>query len=187
MIGNISKSAKKRRFKQEEEAARELALLSENDLKKLDITEDVKKEVRQCRGLKGGARKRQVKYLAKVMREDSVQVVLDFLATRKGSKLKSNKLQQKAEEFRDQIINEAMACRDNCIMQGLDWELDWPSETLDGVVERLELDEKDLRRSIDQYVRTRLHNHYREVFRMLKAAFEKEELKSRLAQEAVRE
>lgn len=180
MSEKISKSEKKRRFKQEEEAARELSQLSNNDLVKLDIAEEVKKEARLCRGLKGGALKRQVKYLAKVMRQDSVAVVLEFLAARKGSKLKENQLHREAEQLRDLVINEALADRDECIMQGEDWDLKWEGEELDAVVQRFGLDEQDLRRSIYQYVQTRFQNHYREVFRMLKAAIEKEELQQRL-------
>ncbi len=97
MTEQISKSAQKRRFKDEESAAAELAMLSDKDLKKLTIGQAVKDEIIRCRGQKGGALKRQIKYLAKVMREDSVEEILDFLAARKGSKLKENKLYREAE------------------------------------------------------------------------------------------
>ncbi len=38
------------------------------------------------------------------------------------------------------------------------------------------VDEGDLRRTVFQYVKTRIHNHNREVFRIIKAAVEKEEM-----------
>ena len=45
MTERISKSARKRRFKDEENAAAELALLSDRDIKKLPAGESVKKEI----------------------------------------------------------------------------------------------------------------------------------------------
>lgn len=180
MSEKISKSALKRRFKDEEHAAEELALLTDKDLKKLAIGQEVKDEVVRCRGLKGGSRKRQIKYLAKVMREDSVEEILDFLANRKGSKLKENKLHREAERLRDAIINEAIEQQQSCLQVREIFEPDWQGEELEAVLSRYSIDETDLRKTVHQYVRTRIHNHYREVFRILKAALEKEELLKRL-------
>ena len=176
MTERISKSARKRRFKDEESAAGELALLSEKDLKKLPVGQPLKDEIIRCRGLKAGARKRQIKYLAKVMREESVEEILGFLAARKGSKLKENKLHREAGRLRDVIINEAIDQQQLCLQAGLKWEPNWPGEELDAVVQRYPLDGGDLRRTVHQYVQTRIHNHYKETFRILKAAVEKEEM-----------
>jgi len=181
MTERISKSAQKRRFKDEESAAGELGKLSDKDLKKLPIDQAVKDEVIQCRGLKGGALKRQVKYLAKVMREYSVEEVFDFLATRKGSKLKENKLHREAERLRDVIINEAMDDQQKCLQAGVVWEPDWPGEVIDSFVKNYPVDEGDLRRTVFQYVKTRIHNHNREVFRIVKAAVDKEEILKKMA------
>jgi ribosome-associated protein len=180
MTEKISKSALKRRYKDEENAAGEIALLSDRDVQKLPAGESVKKEIINCRGLKGGARKRQVKYLAKVMREDSVEDILDFLAARKGSKLKENALHREAERLRDTIINEAMEQQQYCLQQAVDWEPDWHGQELTAAVARYPLDEGDLRRTVFQYVKTRVHNHYRETFRILKAAVEKEAMQRKL-------
>lgn len=180
MIERISKSAKKRRFKDEENAAGELALLSDRDLQNLPAGDSVKKEIINCRGLKAGARKRQIKYLAKVMREDSVEDILDFLAARKGSKVKENALHREAERLRDTIINEAIEQQQYCLQQAVEWEPDWQGEELAAAVNRYPLDEGDLRRTVFQYVKTRMHNHYRETFRILKAAVEKEAMLRKL-------
>ena len=176
MTERISKSAQKRRFKDEESAAAELAMLSDRDLGKLSIDQAVKDEVIKCRGLKSGALKRQVKYLAKVMREGSVDEIFDFLAARKGSKLKENKLHREVERLRDVIINEAMANQQLSLQAGMVWEPNWPGEEIDSFVQRYPVDEGDLRRTVFQYVKTRIHNHNREVFRIVKAAVEKEEI-----------
>jgi ribosome-associated protein len=180
MTEQISKSARKRRFKQEEEGAEEIALLSDKDLKNFPGSKDVKNAIIACRRLKGGARKRQIKYLAKVMRSEAVDEILYFLAEKKGSQLKNNIVHKEAERLRDVIINEAIADRQDCLQHGLVWEPDWSGEKIDAAVHRYSFDEGDLRKSVYQYVRTRIHGHYREVFRILKAAVEKDEFQRRL-------
>lgn len=180
MTEKISKSARKRRFKQEEEGAEEIALLSDKDLKKFPGSKDVKNAIIDCRRLKGGARKRQIKYLAKIMRSEEVDEILYFLAEKKGSQLKNNIVHKEAERLRDVIINEAIDDRQDCMQQGLVWEPDWSGEEIDAAVVRYSFDEGDLRKSVYQYVRTRIHGHYREVFRILKAAVEKDEFQRRL-------
>lgn len=172
MTEKVSKSEQKRRFKREEEAAAELAMLSDNDLRKLEVDEQLKKEILKCRSVKGGARKRQIKYLAKVMRQGSVEVVLNFLAEKKGSKLKENKLHHEAERLRDAVVNEAIEYQQYCQVNGLAWEPDWPGEEMDGLVLKYNIHENDLRRTVHQYVRSRIHNHYKEIFRVIKAALE---------------
>ncbi len=175
MTENISKSERKRLFKQEEEAAKQLAELSDSELAKLPVGNRVKEEIRNCRTVKAGARKRQIKYLAKVMREDSVEEILDFLTARKGSKLKKNKLHHQAERIRDLIINEAIEQQQDSIRAGEKWEPDWPALELEGFVRRYPVDAGDLRRTVYQYVKSRAQNYYRETFRIVKAAIEKEE------------
>ena len=176
MAERISKSEMKRRYKQEEEAASELALLSDKDLKKLEVSDELKEAIHQCRTVKGGSRKRQVKYIAKVMREESVSDILDFLAARKGSKLKDNKLHHEAERIRDAIITEAIEEQQATLQQRKAWEPDWYGEQIDALIEEYSIDGGDLRRTVHQYVKTRFHNHYKEVFRIVKAALEKDQL-----------
>ena len=176
MIERISKSAQKRRFKHEESAAEELALLSDKMLQSLPADDNVKEEIRNCRGLKGGSRKRQIKYLAKVMRTGSVEEILDFLEERKGSHLKSKKLLQEAERLRDVIINEAMDEQQLTLQAGQIWEPNWYGKELEAALEKYQFDEGDLRKTVYQYAKTRIHNYYREVFRIIKAALEKEEM-----------
>jgi ribosome-associated protein len=175
MMENISKSARKRIFKEEEEACQELALLTDRDLQLLPASREVKDEILACRKLKGSSRKRQIKYLAKKVREGDVAEIFDFLAARKGSQLKENKLQHEAERLRDQLVDEAIAHYEYCQQYGETFDANWPGEVLDTVVEQYQLDEVDLRRTLFQFARTRVQNYYREVFRILKAAIEKDE------------
>ena len=176
MTEYISRSAQKRRFKDEEGVAEELSLLTDKDLKLLPASQLVKDEIIRCRTVKGGARKRQVKYLAKVMREDSVDAILEFLVNRKGSHVKITKLQREVERLRDVIINEAIEEQQSTIQAGLPWEPNWQGAEIDAVVAHYPVDEGDLRKSVHQYVKTRIHTYYREGFRILKAAVEKDEM-----------
>lgn len=176
MTERISKSAQKRRFKDEEKAAAELAQLSDKDLKKLAISQELKDEIIRCRTQKGGALKRQIKYLAKVMRENGVEEIFDFLVERKGSKVKETKLHREIERLRDVLINEAINAQQACLQQGMIWEPDWQGEEIDSFVQQYPTDEGDLRRTVFQYVKTRLHNHNGEVFRIVKAAVDRQEM-----------
>ncbi len=181
MVEKISRSEQKRLYKQVEDIARELIVLSDSDLKKLPAEEEVKAEIIECRGLKAGARKRQIKYLAKVMRQYPLDNILNYLKAKKGSTLKQNQLFHEAERWRDVIINEAMEYSEHCRKEHLDFEPDFPSHLLVELMRELPgLNEGDLRRCAYQYVRTHNKTHYRELFRMIKAAIDLEERKNRI-------
>ncbi len=178
----ISKSEQKRRVKQIEAAAAELAVLSDNDLVNFPASDQVRKEIIACRSLKGGARKRQIKYLAKIIREDSVEDMLEFLALQKGSKLKTDQLHHEAERLRDLLVNEVICFQEEAQQKQIVLTMDWPAEQLSAVVADLEINEKEIRTALYQYVRTRARNNYREIFRMIKAALEKKERIASLSQ-----
>lgn len=180
MVEKISRSEKKRLFKQVEDLARELAGLSDNDLKKLPAEDEIKDEILECRGLKAGARKRQIKYLAKVLRQYALDDILNHLKAKKGSALKQNQLFHDAERWRDVIINEAMEILEHCRKEQLDFEPSYPSHLILEIIDELSsLNEGDLRRCTYQYVRTHNKTHYRELFRMIKAAMDAEERQKR--------
>jgi ribosome-associated protein len=173
----LSKSELKRQHKQIESAAREIVRLNDNELKRLNLGGELIETVQLCRQLKGGALKRQIKYLAKLLKQEPLDDILGLLAFQKGSKLQENKLHHQAERLRDAIINEALAGRDESIRSGVMLEMDWPSEAIAEAVARYsDIDETELRRSAYQYVRTRNRVHSRELFRLLRAAAEKQRL-----------
>ena len=123
--------------------------------------------------------KRQIKYLAKLLKQEPLDEILRSLAFQKGSKLQDNKLHHQAERLRDAIINEALDARDDSIRAGAAMEMDWYSQALAAAVEQYPaVDEAELRRCAHQYVRSRNRTHSRELFRMLKAAAEKQRLGS---------
>lgn len=184
MTEYISKSERKRRFRHEEQAAEELSRLTKKDLKLAPISDEVKEEIITCRDLKGGALKRQIKYLAKVMRTDDVEAILTFLEERKGSDLKVNRLHHEAEHLRDNIINQAVEDQKSCLKIGRKWGEDWSASEIDHAVARLPwLNAGDMRRATFLYVKTKNHMHYKELFKMVKAALEREEMQLNISKD----
>jgi len=176
----ISRSEQKRRLKRIEDTAAELAELTNKDLVKFPGSEEIKKEIVAIRELKGGSRKRQIKHLAKVMRQEPLEPVYDFLSERKGSKLKEENVLREAERLRDTIINEAVDDQNKCRMQHIDWEPNWESPIIDDAVQRYQgFDEDAVRKVAYQYIKTRNKVHYRELFRITKAALDLEEIRKR--------
>ena len=170
----LSKSELKRQHKQVEAAAKEITALNDTELNRLHLEQEIVDEARLCRTLKGGALKRQVKYVAKLLKQGDMDNLLSLLASMKGSRLAENKAHHQAERLRDAIINEVLYCRDECLQEGVALEMDWPSETLELVVDEFDdVDELELRRSAYQYAKTRNRVHSREIFRALRAAAEK--------------
>lgn len=176
----LSKSELKRQHKQIEAVAREVTALNDNEIARLGLGDEIADEVKLCRGLKGSALKRQLKYVAKLLKQEQIDDVLRQLALHKGSKLEKTQLHHQAERFRDTIINEALEARDQCLQQGVPLEMDWPSETIDSAVQLYpEVEELELRRSAYQYVKTRNKVHSRELFRILRSAADKSRISQR--------
>ena len=182
MDETISRSELKRRFKQIEDVAQELTELTDKDLKKFPGDELVCAEIKIIRALNGGARKRQVKHLAKLLRQGSdMDAVYDFLSNRKGSQLKVKTQLHEAEHLRDALINEAMADFQHCRSLQREWEPDWKSEIFGPALSKYQgLDEDALRKTVYQYVKSHNRLYYRELFRMVKAAIDNYEQSRRI-------
>lgn len=179
MDSHLSKSEKKRRAKGLEQLVNELAALSLADINALPCEQEVRDEIASVRNLKGGARKRQLKYATKLLREKSVDELYDFLSRKKGSMLKEKHQFHEIEHFRNLLIAEAVQHYDE-VMHSNGYMNEGPAEilpemeTLQAIINRLPLvDEAHLKKSVTQFVRTRNRKFSREVFRTLKAAMEK--------------
>ena len=184
MTERISRSEQKRQFKRIESIARELSDLSSLDLKQLPASEPLKEEITICWKTKSGARKRQIKYIAKMLQTESLNEILQFLQQRKGSKLEEKRRQHEAERLRDTIINDTLSSYEECRRYREEWDLNWESSAISSTVQHYpEIDENELRRSAYQYARNRSKTHYRELFRILKAAGDKLRLKDMHEQE----
>ncbi|MEE4164358.1 MAG: ribosome biogenesis factor YjgA [Desulfocapsaceae bacterium] len=183
MEERVSRSEQKRRFRQIESAAREVSELRDPELGRLPVSDELRDEIVLCRKTKAGARKRQIKYIAKILHHEDLGAILRFLQDKKGSKLKENKFLHEAERLRDQIVDDALSAHEMCRHNQEAWELDWQSEAIDHALSRFpDLDERELRNSAHHYARTRSKTHYRELFRMIKAAAEKNRLREKKEQ-----
>ena len=171
MADLISRSELKRIYKQVGELAKEVADLSDKDLKSFPGGPVIHEEILATRGLKGGSRNRQIKHLAKVMRQGPLDEIYLFVTNRKGSKLHSKKQFHLAERLRDTLINEAMEIRQQCQSMQIPFEPTWESDIIPEILEMYpNLKEKELRSVIHQYIVTHNKFHYRELFRVMKAA-----------------
>ena len=175
----LSKTEVKRRFKQTEEMAAELADLSDSDLKIFPGSDLLKTEIKFCRSQKGGSRKRQIKYVAKIMREEDLDSIYDFLSQRKGSKLREQRRQHEIEHIRDRLINEAIEFQQSLDMP-TEFEESYPSSEIVALKDRCPTtNEQELRKIISSYVRSRSMQYYRELFRLVKTAFDQNDLAQR--------
>lgn len=177
MDNYISKSEKKRRSKRVEEMVHELVGLAVKSIRVLPCDESLREEIIEARNMKAGARKRQLKYIAKTLRrsDESIDELLSFLEKHKGSKLKETNEFHQVEGLRDAIIEEAIIRFDEYMEDGVILD----SATWQSVAVRVArqdipgLDETVLKKSALEFARTRNPVHKREIFRMLKAGLER--------------
>ena len=180
-----SRSEKKRRAKDVESLAQELFTLSAKDVAALPCDETVKDLIAVGRGLKGGARKRQAKYIARMLRpeEEVTRQLLTYLANRKGSKLKEVGEFHQLEHLRDSIINDALSAHEGQLAANrIGQTEERPAgescgRALEAAVRLFpDLPTAELQQAAAMYARTRKPVYSRELFRLLKAAWERKKL-----------
>lgn len=172
----VSRSEKKRQAKNIEEIAKELMALSPAHIKKLPADELLKTELQNSRGIKGPALKRQIKYIAGMLRETGSDEVLAFLAERKGSHLKQTGEFHELERLREDIITEVLAAREEAWHNHKHLTESWQSDTIAAACRRFPaLDHDALKKSALRYAATRKPVHRRELFRQLHAAMERQQ------------
>lgn len=179
MKDQLSRSEKKRRAKGIEQMVRELVALPAGAAKNLPCDEEMKHEIAEAKSLKGGARKRQIKYITKILREQPIEDLFLFLEEKKGSSLKQEREFHEFEHLRDSLVNEAVQIYDLWLEGGYEdtgvtIEGIWESETIKIIKDRFPgIDYKMLRKLGLQFARTHNKRFSREMFRLLKAANER--------------
>ena len=177
----LSRSEQKRRIKQLEKLVKELVKLPASLLDELPAGEEVRELAGQVSGLKGGARKRQIKYITKLLRQEPVEPLYDFLARRKGNVLLQNKQFHETEYLRDALVAEAITARRRARETHQDLEENWQSSVVQDISAELpSIDRKTLTRLAFLFAMTRSRKHSREIFRLLQAARELEELNRKM-------
>lgn len=104
----VSRTEKKRQAKEIETLSMELAELPPADLAKLPCDDFLRAEIKAIRKLQGSSRKRQIKYIARELRQQPLDEMLKFLEERRGSRLKTNIAHKELERLRNDIIAAAI-------------------------------------------------------------------------------
>ncbi|OQX06734.1 MAG: hypothetical protein BWK76_25800 [Desulfobulbaceae bacterium A2] len=181
---SVSRSERKRRAKRVENLAQELVTLPTRALGSMPLSEELRREIRFAQGLNRGAQQRQVRTLAKMLRQEPQDELLTALEQLRGSHLKEKNLQHHLEYLRDTIMNEAIAARDDGEGQGFPLEEDWASDAIGEAAGAYpSLDVHEARRIAWHFAATRAVRHGRDLFRLLRAAAEESEREARRKEE----
>ena len=182
----LSKSEKKRRAKSIEQLVYELASLPDREILVLPCDQEIQEEIRSAKNLKGGAKKRQLKYATKLLRDKSIDELYEFLEKKKGSLLKKNREFHDLEHLRNLLVDEAvqhyedMMHNNGYINENEPSDLFRESEALNVIEDHFpDIDQALLKNAALQFARTRNRKFSRELFRILKAAQEKKQYSKR--------
>lgn len=172
----ISRSEHKRRGKALEDLASELVALSNADINRLPCDEFLKDEIKNSSTMSGGAKKRQIKYISKCLRQLDCEPLFSFLVEKKGSKLKQNKIFHELELLRDNIISEALAALKESETRHEKLDSKWDSESINLAAHQFPgIDQNALKNAAIQFIRSRKPNFSREIFRLLKSAMDQKQ------------
>lgn len=171
----VSRTEKKRQAKEIETLSKELVELPPADLAKLPCDDFLREEIKAANKLKAGSRKRQIKYIAKELRQQPIDELLDFLAERRGSHLKTKIEHKELERLKNDIIAAAIdEYNDREDYEGY-FFMDRKTPALKKAVEMFpSLNIEDLAKPAENFAATRKVGQSREIFRALKAASEKQ-------------
>lgn len=169
----ISRSEQKRQIRRLEELVTELAGLPSGTINRIPCGEALRELIRGAASMKGGARKRQIKYITKLLREEPMEEIYAFVTGIRGSALQERKEFHEVEQYRDSILNEAVAAYRKAGDDRGEGEEEWGGPAVDEVCTALPgVDRKELSRLGLLYARTRNRKYSRELFRILRAAHE---------------
>lgn len=185
MDSQLSKSGKKRRAKEIEQLIFELAALPRSEIDILPCDQQIRDEIGAARSLKGSARKRQLKYATKLLRNKPVEALYNFLARQKGSQLKANREFHELEHLRNILLDEAVRIYEEETLSNGFLNENEPvnflqdSKTVQAIVDHLpEVNRDQLENMAIQFARTRNRKFSRELFRIMRAAMQKAQYSS---------
>lgn len=169
----ISRTQKKRLAKGLENLAKELVELPKVNIEQLPCDDFLKEEILEAKTLKGGSRKRQIKYISKNLRQIDAEPLFDFLANKKGSKLKKTEKFHELERLRDEIISEVFDELRQAEKAGERLDSNWESSVIAAIVEKYQtIDSHALKEAATKFAITKKPLFKREIFRILKAGQE---------------
>jgi ribosome-associated protein len=170
-VMQLSRSEQKRRIKEIEQLVKELVGLPKTALANLPCDPDLLSYFQEAQTMKGGARKRQLKYLTKLLKDEPLQELYGFLLERKGSNLAEKSKFHELEYLRDRLLDEAINKRKVLRSSQMELPETWSGEAIAEITVRLPgIDAIALSRLSSIFARTRQIRHSREIFRLLKGA-----------------
>ena len=176
----LSRSEQKRRIKHLEKLVGEMGQLPAALIDALPCSNEIKGYLREAKSLKGGARKRTLKYITKLLKndEESVEGLYKFMAEKKGNELRKKKDFHEIEYIRDSLLNEAIEKLEMARESDEDFEENWKSSVLEEIMKEFpEVDRMLLGRLAWLFANTRNSRHSREIFRILRASQEQNRIK----------
>ena len=177
----LSRSEQKRRIQQVEKLVEELAALPACLLRELPVDEEIQELFQEVAGLKTGSRKRQIKYITKLLRDAPTEELYSFLEKRRGTALHKEKQVHELEYLRDILIEEAITARRKAKAEHLELTEDWSSSVVQDISQELpSVDQHELHRLAFLFAMTRNRLHSREIFRLLQAAQERELMRRKM-------
>lgn len=169
----ISRSEQKRRIKQVEQLVEEVADLPATIIAKIPASGEVRELFLETAGMKGGARKRQVKYITKLLKNEPLEELYTFLSSRMGAALEEKKAFHELEFYRDALLNEIIELHREAEEDGLDQNEEQSSRVAVEIAGKLPgIDTQALTSLAWLYARTRNRKYSREIFRQLRSAHE---------------
>jgi ribosome-associated protein len=175
MESTLSRSEKKRQAKDVEKLSHELAELPPADLAKLPCDDFLRREIAASHNLKGGAKKRQIKYVARELRQLELAEMLTFLEERQGSRLKSQGEEKELERLRNEILEAAIREFQERLDPDERFRMDRQAAPLQECANRLPGFELEAAaRAAEDFAATRKPNHSRQLLKIIRGAAERQ-------------
>ena len=171
----VSRSEQKRRVKQLEKLVHELSRLPAMAIDSLPCSADITVLLKRASSLRGGARKRELKYITKLLKNapDEIDCLYNYMAKKQGAKLEEKKEFHEIEYIRDALLNEAIEQHNLAGENGEELGESWSGRVLEEICrEYPDIDCSLLGRLAMMFARTRNRKHSREIFRLLRASLE---------------
>lgn len=171
---NLSRSEQKRRLHRLEALAAQLVDLPAAKIDGLGCDAEVVAQLREARGLKAGARKRQIKYIAKLLRQRPTEDLFAAVAVLQGTNRQRTEAFHELEYLRNRLIIEALGEFREADHSSVEIDESRPLDAVAAVLARFpELDPELLVKLARLQVRTGKRKYGREIFRLLQAAQER--------------
>ncbi len=172
-----SRSQRKREFKEIGTLVARLAELAPGVQSRLPLPQNILDLLADTRALKAGSRKRQLKYITKLLRDVPLDEIYSFMSREQGRHLEDARTLHMLEHWRDCLVNEALSLAAREARGGEPLTESWTGPALEAAVASFPRAEPQaLARLAFLYARTRERKYSRELFRLLRSAMRRQQL-----------